>query len=137
MALILIPQKDCDNIFFDWQGIEYALDKLKDCKALKLTDDNRKWVDRLLERLSISEKLSTLSPTQLQALLNIAIRWKDSVLWNKVVCVSLCNLGAIGGVGGLVDAWLTFGFEDVRVRFAPFPSCLRWRKLNHFLSELP
>ena len=94
-------------------------------------------MDRLLERLSISEKLSTLSPTQLQALLNIAMRWKDSALWNKIVCVSLCNLGAIGGVGGLVDAWLTFGFEDIRVRFAPFPSCLRWRKLNRFLSELP
>lgn len=64
-----------DDICYSAQGANYAFRKLKESSAIPPTADDRRWVNRIVE------KSRTLKGDQVGTLLDYALKWKDLDIW--------------------------------------------------------
>ncbi|KAF9564500.1 hypothetical protein CPC08DRAFT_247955 [Agrocybe pediades] len=108
-VLVLIHRNHLDELCYSIEGVTYALRKVQESSYPPSSKD-RYWANRVVQ-----------APTQLSSnkaltMMDYAFKWKDVVLWKKVMSCPMCTLKNVD-TNLLLNAWALFSFEDVRVSF--------------------
>ncbi|KAF4616998.1 hypothetical protein D9613_008503 [Agrocybe pediades] len=108
-VLVLIHRNNLDDLCYSIEGVTYALRKVQESSDPPSSKD-RYWANKVVH-----------TPTQLSSnkaltMMDYALKWKDEVLWRKVMSCPMCTLKNVD-TKLLLDAWALFSFEDVRVSF--------------------
>ncbi|KAK0489113.1 hypothetical protein IW261DRAFT_395208 [Armillaria novae-zelandiae] len=107
-VLMLMHQDDAPQVFLAAAGgINYGLQRLKDSTSETPTPDDLKIANLVIDRLNVQNKQSAISMSE------YAIKWKDLEMWKRIVKAIAFDL-SVYGLDGLVNAWRTFTFEDIR-----------------------
>ncbi|KAF8954905.1 hypothetical protein BDZ97DRAFT_1970033 [Flammula alnicola] len=109
-VLVLLHEDDKDDILYSIYGLRYAFQMLDRSTTIPPSEDDRRWVERILK------STTSLNKEQVLKVVEYARRWRDVNMWKRIMKANICTLGNLG-TEELVKAWKAFGFEGVHLSF--------------------
>ena len=114
MALVIFHKEDMDRVMIIACGANYGLEKLQaSLNKDKPTPEDRKIADLLLE-------YNKMKASMWKSMAQIALRWHDIDLWNRIIQCSMKGLSSSRLLATLTEeivlAWDVFGFQKIQSR---------------------